>query len=428
MTVKSHLTGRKWIVLLTICLTTAVITELPYLRWALYEPLREWLGQTNTEFGASMSLFGIVAAIGYIPGGWIADRVSHRKMFAISSILCGLIGFWFATCPSYIETMIIHVLWAITNITMFWPVMTKAVAMLEDAKGQGKVFGLFEGIRGIILVGLMAVLMQIFERFGGIQMVIVALSVFSILCGIIAFLFMEDNVAKGEKSENTVLRDMLAVVKIPAVWLVAGVIFTIYLAYNTSSYMSPYVENVLGMTAVVAGYITILRKDITRIVAAPLSGWISTKMDGACTKVIGGFCVIMIAAIAGLMVVPEGSSMLIVAIVLMLISSFAIYGMRGMYYAIIGEIGTPTHIYGAVAGWASFIGFLPDAFNASVCGVILDAIPGAAGYRVIFGYMLATLVVCLILVLALLRLVNKAKKGVNIFGAAGTVPETASNG
>ena len=40
-----------------ICMTCGIITELPYLRWALYEPLREALGQNNTQFGMSMSLF-----------------------------------------------------------------------------------------------------------------------------------------------------------------------------------------------------------------------------------------------------------------------------------------------------------------------------------------------------------------------------------
>ena len=47
----------KWITFAIICLTTGVITELPYMRWQLYEPLREFLGQNNTQFGMSASLF-----------------------------------------------------------------------------------------------------------------------------------------------------------------------------------------------------------------------------------------------------------------------------------------------------------------------------------------------------------------------------------
>ena len=53
----------KWITFIIICLMTGVITELPYLRWALYEPLREFLGQSNTQFGMSASLFGLLSMI-----------------------------------------------------------------------------------------------------------------------------------------------------------------------------------------------------------------------------------------------------------------------------------------------------------------------------------------------------------------------------
>ena len=128
-----------------ICLTTGVITELPYLRWALYEPLREFLGQDNTTFGMSASLFGLLSMILYIPGGWIADRFSHKILFTVSAIGCGLLGFWLGTAPNFTMVMVIHALWAVTNIGLFWPTMTKAIALLEDSSGQGKVFGFFEG-------------------------------------------------------------------------------------------------------------------------------------------------------------------------------------------------------------------------------------------------------------------------------------------
>ena len=135
----------KWMTFIIICLTTGVITELPYLRWALYEPLREFLGQDNTTFGMSASLFGLLSMILYIPGGWIADRFSHKILFTVSAIGCGLLGFWLGTAPNFTMVMVIHALWAVTNIGLFWPTMTKAIALLEDSSGQGKVFGFFEG-------------------------------------------------------------------------------------------------------------------------------------------------------------------------------------------------------------------------------------------------------------------------------------------
>ena len=124
----------KWITFLVVCITTGVITELPYMRWALYEPLREFLGQSNTEFGMSASLFGLLSMILYIPGGWIADRISHKVLFTVSAIGCGILGFWFSTAPSFTAVMVIHGLWAITNIGLFWPEMPKAIALLEKGK------------------------------------------------------------------------------------------------------------------------------------------------------------------------------------------------------------------------------------------------------------------------------------------------------
>ena len=401
--------NNKWLTFTIICMTCGVITELPYLRWALYEPLREALGQNNTQFGMSMSLFGTLAAILYIPGGWLADRFSHRKLFTVSSIGCGILGLWLSTMPSFAATMVIHALWAVTNIGMFWPTMTKAVSLLEEKDGQGKIFGFFEGARGVFVLVMWLGLMQVFEKMGGITAVIIALSILSIACGVISLFFMEDNVGEGTSSNESVIKDMLTAIKTPSAWIVALVIFTIYATYSSSSYMQAYGQNILGMSAVAAGYVGILRKDVIRLVGAPLSGIISDKMGGRCTLLIGIFDILFIASLIVLLVLPVGAEFTVITVIVMVISSFAIYGMRGMYYAIIGEIGTPKKIYGAVAGFAMFIGFLPDAFNATLCGYWLDAYPGAQGYRFIFIYMLATMVVCLVLVGILLRYIKKNK-------------------
>ena len=399
----------KWVTFMIICMTCGIITELPYLRWALYEPLREALGQNNTQFGMSMSLFGLLAAILYIPGGWLADRISHRKLFAASATGCGILGIWLSTMPSFSSTMIIHGLWAITNIGMFWPAMTKAVSLLEEKEGQGKIFGLFEGVRGVFVLVMWLGLMQVFERMGGIRAVILALAILSIICGVVSFFFMADNTGQGTSSDTSIVKDMLTALKTPSAWLVAGVIFTIYAAYSSSSYMQAYGQNILGMSEVAAGYVGILRKDVIRLVAAPLSGFISEKIGGKCTLLIGIFDIIFIASLIALLGIPVGVEYTIITVVIMVVSSFAIYGMRGMYYAIIGEIGTPKKIYGAVAGFAMFIGFLPDAFNSTLCGHWLDAYEGALGYRYIFIYMLLTIIVCLILVGILLRYIKKNK-------------------
>lgn len=391
----------KWLTFTIICLTTGVITELPYLRWALYEPLREFLNQDNTTFGMSASLFGLLAMILYIPGGWIADRFSHKVLFSASAIGCGLLGFWLSTAPDFMSVMIIHGLWAITNIGMFWPTMTKAISLLEDASGQGKVFGLFEGVRGVFVVVMWLGLMKVFELMGGVAAVIRALSILSIVCGVLSIFFMPDNKSAEATSSVGILKDMGKAARFPATWLCAGTILCVYSVYSASSYMQPYCETVLGMSAVLAGYVGIMRKDIIRLFGAPISGWLSKKWGGRCAALIGVFGVLFALSLAALLVLPAGAGM--VAVVIMIVSSFAVYGMRGMYYAIIGEAGTPKSIYGTVAGLAMFIGFSPDFFNPTLIGSWLDKYPGAGGYQRVFAYMLATMIVGLIFVVLLLR-------------------------
>jgi MFS family permease len=399
----------KWITFAVICLTTGVITELPYLRWALYEPLREFLGQDNTHFGMSASLFGLLSMFLYIPGGWLADRVSHKKLFTISATGCGILGLWLSTSPSFVVVMIIHALWAITNIGMFWPTMTKAISLLEKKEGQGKVFGYFEGVRGVFVIVMWLGLMQVFKAMGGIGAVIVVMSILSIICGIISWIFMPDNTEAEATSSVGILKDMGKAARYPATWLCAGTIFCVYSVYSASSYMQPYTQDILGFSAVLAGYVGIIRKDVARLFTAPLSGWISQRWGGRCAAIIGIFGTLFALCLAVLLLLPAGTTSAVLIVIILVTSSFAIYGMRGMYYAIIGEAGTPKAIYGTVAGLAMFIGFSPDFFNPTLIGSWLDKYPGAQGYRMIFTYMLFTMIVGLVFVI-LLMIHNKKNK------------------
>ena len=199
------------------------------------------------------------------------------------------------------------------------------------------------------------------------------------------------------------MKDMGKALKYPVTWLCAGTILCVYSVYSASSYMQPYCQEVLGMTAVIAGYVGIIKKDVIRLAAAPFSGWLSKKWGGKCAPLIGVFGVMLVATLAILIMLPSGGSFVAIAVVIMVASSFAIYGMRGMYYAIIGEAGTPAAIYGTVSGIAMFIGFSPDFFNPTLIGSWLDKYPGATGYRIIFIYMLITMLLGLGFVVMLVR-------------------------
>jgi hypothetical protein len=66
------------------------------------------------------------------------------------------------------------------------------------------------------------------------------------------------------------------------------------------------------------------------------------------------------------------------------ISLFAVFALRGIYFALLGETHTPRHITGTAVGMISFIGFTPDIFFGPVSGRILDADPGLVGHQHLF--------------------------------------------
>ena len=105
---------RRWLIMACLSLSGGLIYLLPFLREVYYLPLQKALQISNTQLGVLMSVFGAMGLLTYFPGGWLADRVSPRKLITFSMLATGLSGFYFATFPSYPVSIAIHAFWGIT--------------------------------------------------------------------------------------------------------------------------------------------------------------------------------------------------------------------------------------------------------------------------------------------------------------------------
>ena len=83
----------RWLVMMVLGFSGGIIYFLPYLQEVYYKPLSDALSLDNTEVGSLMSIFGVTAMLSYLPGGWIADRVSPRILLTSSLLLTGFSGF-----------------------------------------------------------------------------------------------------------------------------------------------------------------------------------------------------------------------------------------------------------------------------------------------------------------------------------------------
>lgn len=401
----------RYLVLLVLALGAVGIYFLPYLRWTFYDTLYEAVGLSNTQFAATLSAYGVTSMIFYAPGGYLADKFSPRKMLTFAFAATGLLGLWFSTFPGFLSQMIIYSLWGIIGTAFFWSAMLKVTNGLGSVEEQGRMFGLLEGGRGLVNVIVAYTALFFYSRLGetvaGVTGIVIGGCVLCFIGAVLTWFVVPDKV--NASTEKIHLKDVGKVLKLPAVWIIAITVLSCYSVYIGSTYLTPYMTEMLGVSATIAGAIAILRTYALQCVAAPVGGTIADKI-GSVTLVISVCFVIIAASLAGFVILPSNPSMMMISVVLMLLFCAAIFAMRGIYFAPVDESGVPKNLVGTAIGVISVIGFFPDVYMNAVAGALMDAFPGVQGYKYLFIVMLAFSIVGTVTSFILSGIVKKRKK------------------
>ena len=375
--------------LLLLIIGAAAFYQIPYLRWTFYDGMMELSGLNNTQFGLTMTVYGTASAILYLPGGIIADKISTRILFPIALIVTGIGGFILMTGPSYAVQLAVYFVLAAAGTMAFWASLNKAVIALDGGDGS-RLLGLLEGGRGIMQAIFSAIFLAVYgmiaNAVGGVKVVLAGYAVINIVVGIICFFLLDDDNKEGESAEPLKVSDVVELLKKPVIWLLAIIVIASYSFHLASTYMTPYLTNVIGATAVVSGALAIVRNYIAQMGGAPLGSAIAAKTKSPMLTVGIGY-IFMLIGIIGIVLLPVDANM-VVMVIFMIIAAISIYIIRGIYFAIIGESGIPLRLTGTAVGVVSVIGFTPDIFMSVICGSFLDKYEGAAGYRYIFLIML----------------------------------------
>lgn len=418
---------KKWITVAILATAAGIIFELPYMRYTFYDPLRDGLGLTHEQFGELMSFYGTLAFIFYLPGGWLADRLSHKYLLAFSLIGTGLGGFYLSTWPSFAGAKVLFAFWGITSIFTFWATLLKATSMLGDKSEQGKMFALTEGGRGIITSVAALSATAIISQFGSSpDKFVIVLYMYSIICvltGIACFIFVPHNTIPLEERENgmNVIKDMIEVAKMPITWMLAVCIFSIYTVYTTSSYFTPFMTEVFGVSAATAALVATFKNHLFRPVSGIVGTFLTSKTGSSipAMKISVAFLAVLIGIT---LILPVSSAFVLgISIVIALIGLMT-FVLRGLYFAPVGEVGTPKRLLGAAMGLISTIAFASDMFNFKIVGRILDTNPGIGGYKMVFTYILVLLAIAFVS-LILLKKASDKSEALNNF-AESAVKET----
>ncbi len=386
---------RRWLIMTVLAFSGGIIFLLPFLREVYYRPMADAMQLNNTQLGWMMSVFGFTAMITYFPGGWLADRFSARKLITASLLSTGVVGLYYATLPSYEHVLAIHAFWGVSITLLFWGAMIRVTRGWAPADQQGRAFGVLEMMRGVGEVLISSALLWLFTVLGSSDMalatVIATLSASVIALGVLSFFVIEDTVrdVSGER-KKVGLADIVAVLRMPVVWLIAVVIVAAYCAYWGSFQFTPYASDIFLTSAAVAGAIGV-GKMWLKPAAAVIAGVVADRFGIAIS--ISVLFAILVASFIGFALMPANPSTFNVMIANVAIASIAVFALRGIYFALLEEGGVPLAVTGTAGGIVSAIGFTPDVFMPMLGGVLLDRFPGMQGYRY---YYLSVAAICAI--------------------------------
>ena len=187
----------------------------------------------------------------------------------------------------------------------------------------------------------------------------------------------------------------------PTSWAHAAIIVCGYCGYKGLDNLSLYAVQVLGMDEVegarFAAYAT-----YTRPVGAIAAGFAADRFMAS--KTIGWLFAALVGCCALLSVASPDTIGASLIIANLLLSSLAVYAIRGVYFALLEETRTPTSLTGTTVGMVSFLGYTPEIFFAPITGRILDNAPGLAGHQHYFMFLGGCMVLGIVAVACLLRL------------------------
>ncbi len=384
--------------MLTLVFAGEAVYLLPFHTTRFFRPtMLEAFGLTNTQLGDVFAVYGVLAMVAYFPGGALADRYSARSLLTASLVATSAGGLYMATYPGPVGMALLFGYWGITTILLFWAALIRATREWGGHDEQGRAFGLLESGRGVVaavLASVGVILLALFmpenldaldneERRSAFRSVIFFYTAVTLATAAMTWFVIPSTKHIGD-STMALFRNAVSVLGRPLVWAQAGVIICAYCGYKGLDNYSLYAVHVLGMNEV-EGARLMANAYYLRPVAAIAAGLLADRW--AASKTVGtAFAMLVIAYAVLATVVPSGTGRVLV-FGNVLVSVFAVFMLRGVYFALLEENQVPPFLTGAVAGTVSFIGYTPEIFFGPITGRILDANPGAIGFQHYFVFL-----------------------------------------
>lgn len=363
----------------------------------------EVFGLSNTELGTAQGIYGVLALLAYLPGGPIADRYPARKLLALSLWSTAVGGLYMSTLPGYRGAVVLWGFFGVTTILLFWAALIRATRDWGTTDGQGRAFGLLEGGRGVVAAVLATIAVTTFgavfpegyamadleDKEAALQTVIQGYTIATAAAGLYVWFAVPDDARRhiGEHRRaagQSAFGGIVRVTRYPAIWLQAVIVTCAYVGYKGFDNYSLYAVEGYLLDEVDAARIVAVGSWMRPIAAIGAGVFGDRYIVSRMTVIMFGM--LLASTLFFAVDVPEPGT----AWVLMgntLLTCTAIFGLRGLYFALFEEARVPAALTGTAVGLVSVLGFTPDIFVSYAGGILLDRSPGLTGHQHFFFFL-----------------------------------------
>lgn len=405
--------------MLALVVAGEMIFSLPFHVARYFRPsVLEGFVLSNAELGDLFAVYGVAAMLSYFPGGALADRVSARDLMCASLVATAAGGLYMASLPEPAGLAWLFGYWGVTTILLFWAPMIRATRRW-GGELQGRAFGILDGGRGLAAAAFATAGVWVFtasvssaaeelselDRRAALRAVILFYSLATLASAWLVSRFVSREEPQRERVESLDLRDVHAVITRRDTWLQAAIVLCAYCGYKGLDNYGLYAVDALGASEVEAARFT-AGAAYVRPLAAVLAGFAADRLR--VSRVVAAL--FLLSALAYLILgssVP-GPGLAVVVYANVALTFFAVFGLRGVYFALLAEAGIPYRFTGAAVGLISLVGYTPDVFFAPVAGRLLDATPGIGGHQHYFLLLFVIAAAGLLATVALTALVRPA--------------------
>ena len=413
---------RRLVFILVLILAGELIFGLPFNIPRFFRPtFLDAFGFSNTQLGDVFAVYGVAATLSYFPGGVLTDHFPARNLMVASLFATAAGGLYMATFPGLLQMAVLYGFWGVTTVFLFWAALISATRVWGGDRSQGKAFGVLDGGRGAVAAAFAVLAVMLFgwllpenieqlgnaDRRHAFRAVILLYSAATAVCGVLIWWLLPRLEPAPQARRYKPLTGMLYVLRQPVAWAQAAVIVCAYCGYKGLDNYSLYAVQVLGMNEVDAANFTAW-SSFLRPLGAITAGIVADRISAS--KTIGYSFLIMVMVYGALSASIPGSTGINFIYTNLLVSYFAVFAIRGVYFALLAETHTPPHLTGTTIGMISFVGYTPDIFFAPITGRILDAAPGLPGHQNYFIFLAATAALGVLAVTWLLWLNSRSVK------------------